>query len=88
MRTVEICLPTADVVQEFVRVLAGLEGDFELVSGQYILDAKSLMGIFTFDLTRPLQLKIYNDTTENLQAVQPFVAKGAACLPKEAWNGQ
>ena len=76
MKEVYVSLPTADVVQRFVGTITGLAGDFELVSGARILDARSLMGIFSFDLTKPILLRIYRDTQENLQALEPFLATG------------
>lgn len=75
MQDVEIYLPTPEDVQDFVAAITTLDGNFDLVSGNYILDAKSLMGIFTFDLTKPLQLKVYNATPENMAAIQPYIYK-------------
>ncbi len=75
MKNVEIYLPSAEVVQEFVETLTPLEGDFELVSPGTILDARSLMGIFGFDLTKPVTLKIYQPSPENMAAIKPFLAK-------------
>lgn len=73
MRTVEIRLPTVQQVQRFVNTLTALSGDFELISGQYVLDARSLMGIFGFDLSKPLTLKIYQDSAETLAALKPYI---------------
>ena len=72
MKEVHVFLPTVDKVQAFVKALVPLEGDFELLADHVVLDARSLMGIFSFDLSKPIRLKIYEDTQENLQAVQPF----------------
>lgn len=77
MRTVKISLPTAERVQAFVEALTPLDGDFELLSGQYILDARSLMGIFGLDLTRPVELRIYNDTPRTMQALKQFTTEEA-----------
>jgi len=73
MRTVNIKLPTAETVQEFVAQISRLSGQFDLLSGKYVLDAKSLMGIFSLDLTKPLELRIENDTEENMQAIERFL---------------
>ena len=67
-----IRLSSVKDVQRFVNTLAPLRGDFELISGQFILDARSLMGILRFDLSKPLCLKILNNCPENLTAIQPF----------------
>lgn len=53
-----IKLPSIDVVKKFVNNLSKMNGDFDLVSGRYVIDAKSIMGIFSLDLTKPLQLNI------------------------------
>ncbi len=73
MKEVYVSLPTADAVQRFVDVLATLDGDFDLISGRYILDARSLMGIFSLDLTKPVKLNIYRDTRETQTALAPFI---------------
>lgn len=72
MQEVWIRLSSAKEVQKFVGDLVPLEGDFELVSDNMLLDARSLMGIFGFDLSRPLRLKIYHDSPANLAAVAPY----------------
>lgn len=74
MRQVHVRLTSAEQVQSFVKTLTTLNGEFELVSGKHLLDARSLMGLFTLDLSRPVQLKVYNDCAENLDALGPFLA--------------
>ena len=78
MKEVSIRLSTVKQVQHFVGTLSSLPGDFELISGQNVLDARSLMGIFGFDLSRPLRLKIYRDDPGTLQAVAPYLSEGEA----------
>ena len=75
LREVLIRLSSVNQVQRFVNALVPLKGDFELVSGQFVLDARSLMGIFGLDLTAPVRLKIYEDTPQNMEAVRPFLAE-------------
>ena len=72
MQEVWIRLSSAKQVQKFVATLVPLEGDFELVSDSMLLDARSLMGIFGFDLSQPLRLRIYRDTPATLAAVAPY----------------
>jgi hypothetical protein len=78
VKEVRVSLPDTATIQQFARALVPLDGDFELVSAHAILDARSFMGIFAFDLTRPIRLKIYNDTPENLKAIRPFMASEEA----------
>ena len=73
MRTVNINLPTNQSVQEFVAQISKLSGQFDLLSGKYVLDAKSLMGIFSLDLTKPLVLRIENDNQETMRAIERFI---------------
>jgi len=73
MTTVNINLPTVAAVQKFVERISPLSGQFDLLSDEYILDAKSLMGIFRFDLTKPIKLRIEKDTAEIMMAIKSFI---------------
>ena len=53
----QIKLNTINEVKEFVNIVLQCPYDVDLVSGRYIIDAKSLMGIFSLDLTRPIDLE-------------------------------
>ncbi|NCB62328.1 MAG: HPr family phosphocarrier protein [Clostridia bacterium] len=75
MRQVYVRLTSAEQVQNFVKTLTTLDGDFELVSGKHLLDARSLMGLFSLDLSYPIPLKVYNDCAENLGAIKPFLSE-------------
>ena len=61
MKQVTICLNTVEKVKGFVNTISPLDGDFDLVSDRYVVDAKSIMGIFSLDLAKPLRLDIHND---------------------------
>lgn len=58
MQEVEISLSSIDDVKQFVQTLTIFDGDFELVSGKYIVDAKSILGLFSVDLSKPVMLRI------------------------------
>ena len=73
MKTVYVNLNGADTVQRFVKTLTALNGDFELVENNITLDARSLMGIFSLDLSHPIMLRVYNASAENMQAIKPFL---------------
>jgi len=75
MKTVTISLPRAAVVQEFVNRISPLDGHFDFLSEGYILDAKSLMGIFTLNLTKPLTLRIEKDTHETMEAIGRYIVE-------------
>lgn len=54
----KILLDTVDKVKRFVKIVEKFETDVYIECGRYIIDAKSIMGIFSVDLTRPLKLVI------------------------------
>lgn len=60
MKTVTVNLNSIDKVKSFVKDITKYENDFDLVSGRYLVDAKSIMGIFALDLSKPLQLNIHS----------------------------
>ena len=61
MSTIKIQLDSIDKVKSFVNILAKFDCDFDLISGRYIIDAKSIMGIFSLDLSKPIDLDIHAD---------------------------
>ena len=61
MVTVKICLNSIDKVKSFVNDLTKFDSDFDLVSGRYVIDAKSIMGIFSLDLSKPIDLNIHEE---------------------------
>ena len=61
MKTVDISLNSIDKVKSFVNDINRFDNDFDLVSGRYVIDAKSIMGIFSLDLSEPIALNIHAD---------------------------
>jgi phosphotransferase system HPr-like phosphotransfer protein len=59
MQSITVCLDTIDKVKNLVAILSPVEGDFDLVSDRYVVDAKSIMGIFSLDISKPLRLDIH-----------------------------
>ena len=59
MKTVKISLNSIDKVKSFVNDITKFDYDFDLVSGRYVIDAKSIMGIFSLDLSKPIDLNIH-----------------------------
>ena len=64
MSSINISLNSIDKVKKFVNVITGMDGDYDLVSDRYVVDAKSIMGIFSLDLAKTLRLQVLDD--ENL----------------------
>ncbi len=61
MKSVNISFKSFEKVQEFVNAITNCEGNFDLVSGRYVVDAKSIMGIYSLNLANVLRLDIHND---------------------------
>ena len=74
MKTVQISLNTIDKVKSFVNTITKYDNDFDLVSGRYVIDAKSIMGIFSLDLSKPIDLNIHADGAA-LDTVMAIVGK-------------
>ena len=72
MKTVKISLNTIDKVKSYVNDLAKFDADFDLVSGRYVIDAKSIMGIFSLDLSKPIDLNIH--AKENVDQILDILA--------------
>ena len=77
MKTVQISLNSIDKVKSFVNEITKYDNDFDLVSGRYVIDAKSIMGIFSLDLSKPSDLNIHADGNidDILAALDPYIIK-------------
>lgn len=77
MKTVKISLNSIDKVKSFVNDLAKFDVDFDLVSGRYVIDAKSIMGIFSLDLSKPIDLNIHADSDADtiIESLAPYIVK-------------
>jgi len=75
--TVKISLDSIDKVKAFVNAITKFDSDFDLISGRYVIDAKSIMGIFSLDLSKPIELTVHNDdnVTAILEALAPYVVE-------------
>ena len=77
MKTVQISLNSIDKVKSFVNTITKYDNDFDLVSGRYVIDAKSIMGIFSLDLSKPIDLNIhaYSNIDDILAALDAYIIK-------------
>ena len=75
MNTVQISLNSIDKVKSFVNAITQFEFDFDLVSGRYVIDAKSIMGIFSLDLSKPIELVIHAEDhlDEIMDILKPYI---------------
>lgn len=68
MTTAKIQLNNFADVQKFVNIITKFAFDIDLVSGRYIVDAKSIMGIYSLDLNQPIELRAHTEDAEELFA--------------------
>lgn len=75
MKTVKISLNSIDKVKAFVNEVTKYDSDLDLVSGRYVIDAKSIMGIFSLDLSKPIDLNIHceEDVDAIVSALKPYI---------------
>ena len=62
MRSLNIKLDSIDKVKDFVNIINTFDGDFDLASSRYVVDAKYIMGIFSLDVSSVLRLDIQDDS--------------------------
>ncbi|MBQ7308580.1 MAG: HPr family phosphocarrier protein [Clostridia bacterium] len=76
MKTVKVCLNSIEAVRNFVEVVRQFEGDIDLSSGRYVVDAKSIMGIFSLDLMNPITLTAHSDNCDKImEELKPFIVE-------------
>lgn len=66
MKEAVILLQSIEDVKDFNRIVALYDGDVDLVSGRYVIDAKSIMGIFSLDLSKPINIQIHGEEPDAL----------------------
>lgn len=69
MNMIKVQFRGLDSVKNFVNILSKFECDFDIVDKRYVIDAKSIMGLFSLDLTHPLDLKIYSEDEAVVKSV-------------------
>ncbi len=74
MNTFNIKLSTIEDIRKFVEIVTRLDYDVDLSSGRYVVDAKSIMGIFSLDLMNAIQLTAHTDNADALkEALAAFI---------------
>ena len=75
MKSVKIQLATIKDVQRFIQTVIAFDMDIDLSSGRYVVDAKSIMGIFSLDLSDPINLNIHTDDNLEtiLEVLKPYI---------------
>ena len=76
MKSVMIRLSLVENVNKFVNIVSRYPFEMDLRAGRHVVDAKSILGIFSLDLTRPITLEVYSDECDELlKEIEPFIAK-------------
>ena len=73
MKTVQFYLNSIDKVKSFVNAITQFEFDFDLISGRYVIDAKSIMGIFSLDLSKPIDLAIHTTSEDEVDSIMEIL---------------
>ena len=73
MKSIKISLQLAQNVKEFVKIVQDYPYEIDLKSDKYVVDAKSILGIFSLDLSKPLVVEIHSDNCDDLvEALKKF----------------
>lgn len=74
MKTFNVMLDSINSVKNFVNIVSKYDFDVDLSSGRYVVDAKSIMGIFSLDLSKPIKVDIHAGNAESLvEELKEFV---------------
>ena len=76
MKTANIRINTINDVKDFVTIVTKCNYDVDIVSGRYAIDAKSIMGIFSLDLSKTLELRVHSDNCDELMTdIEKYIEK-------------
>ncbi|MBZ4644719.1 MAG: phosphocarrier protein HPr [Petroclostridium sp.] len=74
MKTFNIMLHSINDVKNFVNVVNKYDFDVDLTSGRYVVDAKSIMGIFSLDLSKPIKVEVHSDNCDAfIEEIKSFI---------------
>lgn len=73
MKSIPLKLTQAEEVKAFVNIVNRYPYEMDLRAGRHVVDAKSILGIFSLDLSKPITLDVYNDDCADLASdIKPF----------------
>lgn len=76
MKSFKVMLSSIVDVKNFVNLVNEFSFDVDMVSGRYVVDAKSLMGIFSLELSKPIVMRVYSEETEAFEeALKEFIVE-------------
>lgn len=76
MKTFDLLLSSINDVKDFVNIVSKYDFDVDLTSGRYGVDAKSIMGIFSLDLSKPIKVEVHSDDCDKfMEELDKFIIK-------------
>lgn len=74
MKTFNLLLSSINDVKDFVNIVSKYDFDVDLTSGRYVVDAKSIMGIFSLDLSQPIKVEVHDENCDKfVDELKPFI---------------
>ena len=74
MKTFSVQISSIGDVKNFVNIVGKYDFDIDLISDRYVVDAKSIMGIFSLDLTKPIEVQLHSEDTQAIEAeLAPYI---------------
>lgn len=74
MKAFNIMLRSINDVKDFVNIVNQYDYDVDLASGRYVVDAKSIMGIFSLDLSKPIRVEVHTDDCDSfISEIKSFI---------------
>ncbi|MBR5506847.1 MAG: HPr family phosphocarrier protein [Clostridia bacterium] len=74
MKTFDVQISSIGDVKNFVNIVGKYDFDIDLISDRYVVDAKSIMGIFSLDLTKPIKVQLHSEDTQAIEAeLAPYI---------------
>lgn len=68
MKNFNLMLNSINDVKDFVNIVSKYDFDVDLTSGRYVVDAKSIMGIFSLNLSKPIKVEVHSDDCDAFMA--------------------
>lgn len=76
MKTFNLLLGSINDVKDFVNTVSKYDFDVDLTSGRYVVDAKSIMGIFSLDLSQPIKVEVHSDDCDAfIEEIKSFIVE-------------
>ena len=76
IKTFFLMLNSINDVKDFVNIVSRYDFDVDLTSGRYVVDAKSIMGIFSLNLSKPIKVEVHSDNCDKfLSELERFIVE-------------